>query len=81
MDLRHWETAGQSRDFPVGTPTRVRFESHPMAANLKRGERIVVAIGGGASELEPDARHPLLTVSGGSIRLPVVGGQPLRLAD
>jgi hypothetical protein len=76
-----WNSCGRSADFPVGTPTRVRFQGHPMAANLKQGERIVVAIGGGSSELEPDARHPLLTVSGGSIRLSVVGAQPLSLAD
>lgn len=74
MDLRHFETAGRSRDFPVGTPTRVRFRSHPMAALVRRGERIVVALGGGSSELEPDARHPRITVSGGTLTLPVATG-------
>jgi predicted acyl esterase len=76
MDLRHWETPGRSRDFPTGTPTRVRFDSHPLAAKLRKGERIVLAIGGGSSELEPDPRHPRLTVTRGTLRLPVVGAQP-----
>lgn len=71
MDLRHWDTLGRSRDFPVGAPTRVRLESHPLAAKLRKGERIVVAIGGGSSELEPDARHPRLTVTRGTVTLPV----------
>jgi uncharacterized protein len=71
MDLRHWETPGRSRDFPVMTPTRVSFRSHPLAAAVRKGERIVVAIGGGSSELEPDERHPRITVMGGSLRLPV----------
>jgi putative CocE/NonD family hydrolase len=73
MDLRHWETEGRSRDFPVLTPTRVRLRSHPLAAVVRKGERIVVAIGGGSSELEPDARHPVLTVSRGRLTLPAVG--------
>jgi predicted acyl esterase len=74
MDLRHYETPGRSRDFPVGIPTRVSFRSHPLAAALRRGERIVVAIGGGSLELEPDPRHPLISVIGGTLRLPVAGG-------
>ena len=74
MDLRHWETPGRSKDFSVGTPTRVRLRSHPMAAVLHKGERMVVAIGGGSSELEPDARHPQITVTRGSFDLPVVTG-------
>ena len=71
MDLRHWETSGRSKDFPTLTPTRVRFRSHPLAAVVRKGERIVVAIGGGSSELEPDARHPRITIMGGSLQLPV----------
>jgi predicted acyl esterase len=71
MDLRHWETSGRSKDFPVLTPTRVSYRSHPLAAKMRKGERIVVAIGGGSSELEPDARHPRITVMGGSLRLPI----------
>src|SRR3954469_15524199 len=73
MDLRHWDTPGHSKDFPTSTPTRVRLRSHPFAAVLHKGERIVVAVGGGSSELEPDARHPLITVSGGRVALPVTG--------
>ena len=75
MDLRHWDTPGRSKDFPVGVPTRVQFRSHPFAARMRAGERIVLAIGGGSSELEPDPRHPLITVTGGSVALPVVGGR------
>ena len=78
MDLRHYRTPGRSEDFPVGEPTRVRFRSHPFAARLREGERIVVAIGGGSSELEPDPRHPAITLSGGSIDLPVTTGGRLR---
>ncbi|MDQ3740694.1 MAG: CocE/NonD family hydrolase, partial [Actinomycetota bacterium] len=76
MDLRHFEQAGRSRDFPTMTPTRVRFRSHPLAAVLRKDERFVVAIGGGSSELEPDARHPAITVTGGSLKLPVAGPAP-----
>ena len=79
MDLRHWDTERHSKDFPTGVPTRVRVPSHPFAGVLHKGERLVVAIGGGASEIEPDARHPVLTVSGGSLTLPVVSGE-LRFA-
>ena len=72
MDLRHWQTPGTSRDFPVGLPTKVSLTSQPFAARVRRGERIVVAVGGGASELEPDLRHPNLTLTGGTLRLPAV---------
>src|SRR3954469_21184023 len=71
MDLRHWKVERHSQDFPTGTPTHVRMRSHPFAGVVHKGERIVVGIGGGSSEIEPDARHPLLTVSGGSLELPV----------
>jgi hypothetical protein len=54
------------------------MRSHPFAGVVHKGERIVMAIGGGATEIEPDARHPVLTVSGGSITLPVTGGRTLR---
>lgn len=75
MDLRHFKEAGNSEDFPVGVPTRVSLEGQAMAANVKQGERIVVAIGGGSSELEPDLKHPRITITGGSVRLPVVTGE------
>jgi X-Pro dipeptidyl-peptidase len=73
MDLRHWKVERHSQDFPIGTPTHVRMRSHPFAGVVHKGERIVVAIGGGSSEIEPDARHPAITVSGGSLDLPVAG--------
>jgi predicted acyl esterase len=76
MDLRHWEISGRSKDFPVMTPTRVRYRSHPLAGVVRKGERIVVAIGGGSSELEPDARHPAITVMGGSLKLPIPTEEP-----
>jgi predicted acyl esterase len=72
MDLRHWQTPGTSRDFPVGVPTRLTLTSEPFAARMRQGERIVVAVGGGSSELEPDPRHPILTLTGGTVRIPVV---------
>ena len=80
MDLQHWRVAGRSEPFPVNRPTRVRFHSHPMAANLKKGERIVVAIGGGASEVTPDQLKPVITVhtgrgTAGSFTLPVESGE------
>jgi hypothetical protein len=80
MDLRHWKVERHSQDFPLATPTKVRMTSHPFAGVVHKGERIVMAIGGGASEIEPDLRHPLLTVSGGSLTLPVTAGSRLRFA-
>jgi uncharacterized protein len=74
MDLRHWAVSGLSHDFPVATPTSFSLESNPMAATLRKGERLVVAIGGGAVELTPDPLHPVLTVHAGSVHLPVVEG-------
>lgn len=76
MDLRHWDTPGASKDFPIGEPTRVRFRSHPFAARMRKGERIVVAIGGGSSEIEADPRHPRLTVTAGKLTLPVPADEP-----
>ena len=81
MDLRHWESPGRSRDFPTDTPTRVHYASQPLAATLRRGERIVMAVGGGSSELEPDPRHPRLTVNGGSLKLPIVTPAPAPAAQ
>jgi putative CocE/NonD family hydrolase len=80
LDLQHYRVDGQAEPFPIGVPTRVRFHSHPLAANLKKGERIVVAIGGGASELTVDQLAPLLTVHTGpgipaSFTVPVESGE------
>lgn len=72
MDLRHWQTLGQAQNFPVGTPTQVSLNSEPFAARLRAGERLVVAVGGGNTEIEPDPLHPTITVTGGTLRLPVV---------
>ena len=79
LDLQHWRVAGKPEPFPVRTPTRVSFHSHPVAANLRKGERIVVAIGGGASELTADQMAPVITVHtgpgmAGSFTLPVESG-------
>ena len=79
LDLQHYRVDGRNEPFPVGVPTRVRFHSHPLAANLKKGERIVVAIGGGASELTADQLAPVITVHTGpgvpgSFTLPVESG-------
>ena len=72
LDLRHWKVPGESRDFPVGTPTTFTLGSHPFAAQLRKGERLVVAAGGGAVEMTPDERKPVLTLHEATLRLPVV---------
>lgn len=74
MDLRHWAVSGLSHDFPVGTPTSFSFRSNPFAARWRKGERLVVAVGGGAVELTPDPLHPALTLHAGRVELPVVDG-------
>jgi putative CocE/NonD family hydrolase len=74
MDLRHWLVEGRSRDFPVGTPASFTLRSQPFASQLRKGERLVVAIGGGAVELTPDPLKPALTVHAGTFRVPVVTG-------
>jgi hypothetical protein len=68
----------------VGTPTAVSIRSHPFASRIRAGERLILAIGGGARELFPDARMPVLTVStgpglAGALHLPVISGR-LRFA-
>lgn len=79
LDLQHWRVAGTPEPFPVAKATRLSFHSHPVAANLRKGERIVVAIGGGASELTADQMAPVITVHTGpgiegSFTLPVESG-------
>jgi predicted acyl esterase len=83
-DLRHAGGFEQGRLFPVGTPTAVSIRSHPFASRIRAGERLILAIGGGARELFPDARMPVLTVStgpglAGALHLPVISGR-LRFA-
>lgn len=78
-DLRHWEYDGYGSDFPVLLPTTVPLLSQPFAVTARQGERLVLVIGGDATELLPDPRKPFLTVASGgsegsSLRLPVVGG-------
>jgi predicted acyl esterase len=75
LDIRHWDTPGHGKDFPVGTPTHVHVPGMPAAVRIAKGERLVLGISGGAAELEPDPYHPTLTVSAGSVRLPVVEGR------
>lgn len=80
MDLRHWKYEGRSRDFPVAEPTSFTLRSQPFASQLREGERLVVAVGGGSVELTPDPRKPVLTLHEGTFRLPVVSGD-LRFVD
>jgi predicted acyl esterase len=80
MDLRHWAVSGLSHEFPVATPTAFSLRSAPFAGRLRKGERLVVAVGGGAVELTPDPLHPVLTLDAGSLHLPVVDGA-LRFAE
>lgn len=80
-DLRH-ATAPHGdvgKDFPIMTPTGVNIASHPFASVLKKGERLVVAVGGGAVELTPGPMFPVVTVTTGpavqgEITIPVVEG-------
>jgi hypothetical protein len=79
MDLRHWKTPGRHRDFPVLQSTTVKAPSGPFAAFVPAGDRLVLFIGGGSGELEPDQFQPAVTIStgsglAGSIRIPVVKG-------
>ena len=80
LDLRHWRTEGRAEDFPTDRPATFTFKSHPGAAKIPKGERLVAAIGGGAWEIASDPLKPLLTVHTGKdirgrITLPVVTGE------
>jgi predicted acyl esterase len=79
MDLRHWRVEGLSHDFPVGAPASFTLRSEPFASQLRKGERLVVAVGGGAVEITPDPLKPVLTVNAATFRIPVVAGD-LRFA-
>jgi predicted acyl esterase len=79
MDLRHWKYAGRSRNFPVASPTSFSLRSQPFASRLRKGERLVIAVGGGSVELTPDQFKPVLTLHRASMTLPVVDGR-LRFA-
>lgn len=78
-DLRHWEYTGYGDDFPIQTPTRIKLRSEPFAASLRKGERLVLAVAGDATELFPEVRKPIITVhagptDGSTLRLPLVAG-------
>lgn len=79
VDLRH-AGAPYGRLFPVGVPTEVELTSHPLATRIPAGHRLILAVGGGARELFPEARKPRLTLTTGAaraaaLRLPVVEGE------
>ncbi|HEX9816356.1 MAG TPA: hypothetical protein VGB18_05200, partial [Candidatus Thermoplasmatota archaeon] len=81
-DLRHATApyGDVGKDFPINTPTGINMSSHPFASVLKAGERIVVAVGGGSTELTPGPMYAALTVSTGpafqgEITIPVVEGE------
>jgi hypothetical protein len=84
MDLRHWKTPGEHQDFPVLEATTVKAPSGPFAAFVPAGDRLVLFVGGGSAELEPDQFQPAITIGtgkklAGSIKIPVVEGN-LRFA-
>ena len=58
MDLNHYKTPGEHRDFPVGSPTTVKVDSQPFAGSVPAGERLVIAIGGGRSRSSPIVTAP-----------------------
>lgn len=84
--LRHWKTPGHPRPFPIGEPTPVSFDSHPFATEIPAGNRIVLAIAGGSSELTPSQYEPTVAVTtgpdtAGAVSLPVVEGDLVFSSD
>ncbi len=77
VDLRHINDQPAGADFPVATPTKVTMHSHPLSSRVAKGERLILAVGGYVRELFPETRRPTLTISGGSITLPVYSGEPV----
>jgi predicted acyl esterase len=80
LDLRHWAEPGASRPFPVGRRVRVAADSLPLATEIPAGSRLVLAVGAGSAEIEPDPLKPAITISTGSgvpgsLTLPVVEGR------
>lgn len=78
-DLRHRDMNGYGAPMPVNAPTSIRIDSHPFAARVPAGERLVLTIGGGSAQLQPDLLKPLLTIwtgvgALGRIVIPVVEG-------
>lgn len=79
LDLRHWKTPGASKEFPTATPTQVSADSIPLATRIPAGDRLVLAIGAGSVELEPDPLKPEISIlTGGratsTLNLPLVKG-------
>ncbi len=79
LDLRHWADPGESRPFPVGEPVDVAAESLPLATEIPAGQRLVLVVGAGSAEIEPDPLKPAITIRTGSplpgsLTLPVVDG-------
>lgn len=61
-------------------PARISKPSGPFAVFVPKGDHLVLFIGGGSGELEPDQFQPTITIStgdglAGSIRIPVVKGK------
>jgi predicted acyl esterase len=80
LDLGHWLNTGHSRPFPVLAPTPITARSTPFASRVPKGRRLILSIGGGSAELQPDQLQPALTVTtgpgvAGSIELPLVEGR------
>ena len=50
---------------PVLEPTRVRVPSGPFAAFVPAGDSLVLFIGGGSAELEPDPFQPVIAITHG----------------
>jgi predicted acyl esterase len=80
LDLGHWLNSGHSRPFPVLAPTPITARSTPFASRVPKGRRLILSIGGGSAELQPDQLQPALTVTtgpglAGSIALPLVDGR------
>jgi predicted acyl esterase len=78
-DLRHPAPGAKGADFPLNQPTAVSIRSHPFASIVEAGERLVLVVGGESSELHPEVRKPVLTVTTGpnlaaTVTLPVVEG-------
>ena len=79
-DLYHRGYLEVGSDFPTGTPSNVTLRSLPLAARLYAGERLVLAVSGGAADsYHPDEDKPVLTLRTGAdmpswLTLPVVEG-------
>jgi predicted acyl esterase len=64
-DLRHRGQLEQGKPFPVGSADVMSMRSHPFASVVKAGERLVLAVSGGALEVAPRQEMPTLVVQTG----------------